>query len=420
MAHLLLLDLSNLARYVAGTGRDCQMTSLRYGTSLKLLAIAGALVGAPTFAQAASEPCIGASLPITGPTAWAAESISMGAETAIAEINAAGGVLGKELRFTTYDDAGQPPRGVDNARRIAESDNCVAMFGGWHSGVALAVVEPVHEAEMPYIAVISAGTRITENDRDPNFVFRVSMFDRWQALALVRKSKDLSESGKIGVMYEDTGWGQGAVPDLEASAEAEGAEIVGFESFKWEDREMTAQLIRLRDAGADTIILYSRDLEANQILRSMERIDYRPRVVSAWGNTGTLGELAGPLADGMIVLQTFSWVGELEPRQQALLDSIMERYNLGSPEDIRHGSGAANTYDAVYILAEAIRIAGSFDRTAVREALYKVELEGIVQAYSPAFTPERHNAILPENYRWTAWHEGRILPLEQTPYFAAN
>jgi len=400
------------------------MVSLRFGTALARLALVGAitggLFGAATHAHAASESCIGASLPITGPTAWAAESIRMGAETAIAEINAAGGVLGQELSFVTYDDAGQPPRGVDNARRIAESDNCIAMFGGWHSGVALAVVEPVHEAEMPYIAVISAGSRITENDRDPNFVFRVSMFDQWQALALVRKSQEVSESGKIGVMYEDTGWGQGAVPDLEASATSEGAEIVGYESFKWEDRDMTAQLIRLRDSGADTVILYSRDLEANQILRSMERIDYRPRVVSAWGNTGTLGELAGPLADGMIVLQTFSWMGDLEPRQQALLESIMERYDLGSPEEIRHGSGAANTYDAVYILAEAIRIAGGFDRKAVREALYQVEFDGMVQAYAPAFTPERHNAILPENYRWTAWHEGRILPVEQTPYGASN
>ena len=383
------------------------------------LAIGGMLVLAPATLDAA-EACIGASLPITGPTAWAAESIRMGAETAIDEINANGGVLGQELRFIQYDDAGQPPRGVDNARRIAESDNCIAMLGGWHSGVALAVVEPVHESGMPYVAVISAGTRITENDRDPNYVFRVSMFDRWQALALVRKSQEISESGAIGVMYEDTGWGQGAVPDLEESAAAEGADIVGMESFKWEDRDMTAQLIRLRDAGADAIILYSRDLEANQILRSMERIDYRPTVVSAWGNTGTLGELAGELADGMIVLQTFSWMGELEPRQQALLDSMLERYGLGEPEDIRHGSGAANTYDAIYILAQAIEAAGEFDRSAVREALYDVSFDGIVQNYDPAFTPERHNAILPENYRWTAWHEGRILPIEQTPYDTAS
>lgn len=371
------------------------------------------IVAAPAHSAA---PCIGASLPITGPTAWAAESIRMGGEIAIAEINEAGGVLGQQLRFVQYDDGGQPPRGVDNARRIAEADNCIAMFGGWHSGVALAVVEPVHDSGIPYIAVISAGTKITENGRDPNFMFRVSMFDRWQALALVRMSKGITESGKIGVMYEDTGWGQGAVPDLQASASAEGIELAGMESFKWEDRDMTAQLMRLRSAGADTIILYSRDLEANQILRSMQRINYQPTIVSAWGNTGTLGELAGNLADGMIVLQTFSWAGGLEDKQQAVLDKIMSNYGLSSSAEIRHGSGAANTYDAVYILAEAIRIAGEFDRTKVREALYEVSHEGIVQNYAPAFTPDRHNAILPENYRWTAWHEGKILPIEQTPY----
>jgi branched-chain amino acid transport system substrate-binding protein len=381
---------------------------------------AAAVAASATAALAQSKPCIGASLPMTGPTAWAAESIKMGVETAMAEINAKGGVLGQQLRFVQYDDAGQPPRGVDNARRIAESDGCIAIFGGWHSGVALAMVEPIHEAEIPYIAVISAGTRITENDRKPNYMFRVSMFDRWQALALARMSQRVSSSKKIGVLYEDTGWGQGAVPDLKASAEAEKVSIVGYEVFKWDDRDMTAQLIRLRDAGVDTIILYSRDLEANQILRSMERIGYKAKIVSAWGNTGTLGELAGPLANGMIVLQTFSWMGDLKPRQKALLDSMMARYNLKTPEDIRHGSGAANSYDATHILAEAIKAAGGFDRKKVREALYNVRYDGIVQNYAPAFAPDRQNAILPENYQWTAWHNGKILPIAQTPYAPAN
>ena len=217
-------------------------------------------------------------------------------------------------------------------------------------------------------------------------------------------------------MYEDTGWGQGAVPDLNQSATAEGAKIGGMESFKWDDRDMTAQLIRLRDAKVDTIILYSRDLEANQILRSMQRLNYKATIVSAWGNTGTLGELAGPLANGMLVLQTFTWTGALQPKQQVVLDSMMKAYKLKSPEDIRHGSGAANAYDATYILAEAIKIAGSFDRIKVRDALYKVNQEGIVQKYAPAFTPNRHNAILPENYKWTAWHNGKLMPAEQTPY----
>jgi branched-chain amino acid transport system substrate-binding protein len=109
-------------------------------------------------------------------------------------------------------------------------------------------------------------------------------------------------------------------------------------------------------------------------------------------------------------------MGDLVPKQKAVLDSMVKTYKLKSPEEIRHGSGAANAYDATYILAEAIKIAGSYDRKKVREALYKVNHQGIVQNYAPAFAPNRHNAILPENYKWTAWHNGKILPIEQTPY----
>ena len=117
---------------------------MSYGSSLKTCVISFvtviSLAAALPVAAQTRNPCIGASLPMTGPTAWAAESIRLGAEIAIEEINAAGGVLGQQLSFKMYDDAGQPPRGVDNARRIAEQDNCIAMFGGWHSGVALAFV----------------------------------------------------------------------------------------------------------------------------------------------------------------------------------------------------------------------------------------------------------------------------------------
>lgn len=116
-----------------------------------LIGAAGLSLALGTASVQAAKPCVGASLPITGPTAWAADSIRMGVEVAMAEINAKGGVLGQRLNFVAYDDAGQPPRGVDNARRIAESDDCIAMFGGWHSGVALAVVEPVHDAQIPIL-----------------------------------------------------------------------------------------------------------------------------------------------------------------------------------------------------------------------------------------------------------------------------
>ena len=116
-------------------------------------------------------------------------------------------------------------------------------------------------------------------------------------------------------------------------------------------------------------------------------------------------------------MQTYSWMGDLEPKAQELYVRMQDRFGIESQEEIRMGSGVANAYDAVHIIAGAIEIAGSFDRAKVYEALFDVQHEGLVANYSPAFerTEERHDAILPEAYKLTAWYDGKLLPLDQTP-----
>src|SRR5215210_8568370 len=99
----------------------------------------------PLQASADQQPCIGNSGPVTGPAAFGGQAIKMGAEIAIDELNEKGGVLGQKLRFIQYDDAGAPPRGVDNTRRVALADKCIAILGAYHSTVTLAQAQPVNE-----------------------------------------------------------------------------------------------------------------------------------------------------------------------------------------------------------------------------------------------------------------------------------
>jgi len=372
---------------------------------------------AATAASAQQEPCIGNSGPVTGPAAFGGKAIKMGAELAIEEINASGGVLGKQLKFTQYDDAGAPPRGVDNVRRIGLSDNCIAMIGGYHSTVALAQRDPIHEIKMPYVGVIAANTKVIENGRDPNYMFRVSAKDRWVTKFLVTEAMERSANNKIGIMYENTGWGKGAYPDLQAALGENSLKEVGAETFNWKDTDMTPQLIRLRDAGAETLIMWGLDREGNQILRSLQKIGWKPVVIGAWGFAGNLGELAGDLANCTLIMQTYSWMGELSPKAQELYGKMQSKYGIKSQEDIRMGSGVANAYDAVYIIAKAIEKAGSFDRAKVYDAMFSVSHEGLVTKYDPAFerTEERHDAILPAAYKLTAWYKGKLLPMSQTP-----
>lgn len=383
--------------------------------------VSTALLAGPALAQ--QEPCIGNSGPLTGPAAFGGAAVKYGAEVAIDEINAKGGVLGKKLRFVQYDDAGAPPRGVDNTRRIAQSDKCIAILGGYHSTVGLAQVDPVNEIGIPYIGTIAANTKIIENGKNPNAMFRVSAKDKWVSHFLVEQAIKASKTGKIAFIYENTGWGQGAVPDIKSAMQAKGKELVAAETFNWNDQDMSAQVIRIKDAGADTLLIWGLDREGNQILRSLDKIGYKPTMIAAWGLAGNLGELAGPLANGVRVMQTFSWMGEMDAKTKAIWEKIQKKYGVKDPSELKMGSGTANAYDAVHILAKAIEIAGSYDWKKVREALYKVEHEGLVANYRPAFdasNPERQDAILPQYYRLTAWHNGKLLPLAQTPYGASQ
>ncbi|MGN5478484.1 hypothetical protein ACTMU2_20105 [Cupriavidus basilensis] len=102
---------------------------------------------------------------------------------------------------------------------------------------------------------------------------------------------------------------------------------------------MTAQLIRARDAGADAIVMFALDREGNQILRGMDKLKYKPVIASAWGLAGNLGELAGPLANGVLVFQTFSWMGKQDPKTAVVYQKIAEKYKLKSPADLKMGSG---------------------------------------------------------------------------------
>ena len=391
------------------------------GTTAGTLVLAAGL-GTTAHAQTA-EPCIGASWELTGALAHTGLQIRYAVEVALDEINAAGGILGQQVTLRAYDDQGEPARAVDNAYRIGEQDNCVVMLGGFRTPNAIALREPLDEMGLPWMGVISAGTRVIEHETgENNWMFRVSMKDRWVAPFLVEQALARAPEGRIGLLYEATGWGQGAIPDVDAAVAEAGVELLTSETFNIGDTDMTAQLSRMRDAGVEAVVFYGVDREADGILRSMQRIGYRPEIVSAWGIGGQLGNTSGALADGVLVAGTFSWWGELEPRAQQVLDAMKARFGLEGPQDLLLPSGTANAYDAIYIIAAALEIAGEFDREKLREAFFEVSHEGIVANFDPAFerTMERHDAITPDAYRLLAFHEGILLPLEQTPFDPAN
>jgi branched-chain amino acid transport system substrate-binding protein len=390
--------------------------ALRNG--IAAVAFAAVTMGAVPAAAQRAEPCIGASWELTGALAHMGRQIRYGVETALAEINASGGVLGQQLRLRVYDDAGEPPRAVDNAMRIGEQDNCIAMIGGARTPSAIALRQPLHDMGLPWIGVVSAGVRVLDHEGRANkWMFRVGLNDGLVAPFLVDNALKLAPTRKVAFMHEASAWGQGAAPVVQAAAKNAGLTFVGTETFNVGDTDMTAQLMRLRTAGAETIVYYGLDAETDALLRSMERLNYRPTLVSALGIGAQLSSTAGALANGVRVMGTFSFWGKLDDNAQRVLNTIKANYKeVTGPKDLLLHSGTASAYDVTHIIANAIKLAGSFDRAKMRDALYKVEHKGLITHYKPAFTPQNHDALRPEMYRLFAFHDGMVIPVEDSPY----
>lgn len=377
-----------------------------------------ALFGARNDALAAEPIKIGLVSALSGASAQSGEAIERGLQVAIDEINEAGGLLdGRSVELVRRDDESKPPKGLLAARELMFNEKVAAIFGGIDSPVSLAIVPLANQQKTPFIGVWAAATDITHNGADPNYVFRVSAVDALVDVKLLDYANRKLGAGKVGLMLINNPWGESNEHGLRDADEANDAvEIVGVEKFEAADVDMTAQLTRLRDAGAEAIIVVSIAPPAAQMMKSRERMGWDVPVVSHWGiSGGRFPELAGPTAGDAHFVQTYSFFGDQSPVGQGVLDRLMQKYPaIKGPEDVLAPVGTANAYDAMHILALAIRQANSTDGDAIRQALENLEApyDGLIKSYSKPFSAERHDALGAEDYIMVQYDGNKVVPVE--------
>jgi branched-chain amino acid transport system substrate-binding protein len=369
-------------------------------------------------AQAAEPIKIGHVAALSGASAQSGEAITRGLQVAIEEINEAGGLLGgRKLELIQRDDESKPPKGLIAARELIFNEKVAAIFGGIDTPVALAIVPLANQEKVPFISVWAAGTPITRNGADPNYVFRVSAVDVLVDEKLLDYANKKHGATKIGLMLINNPWGESNEKGLIAADEKNDAvEIVGVEKFESNDVDMVPQLTRLKDAGAEAIILVVNTPPGAQMMKSRERMGWKAPVVSHWGiSGGRFPELAGPTAGDAHFVQTYSFYGEQGPVGMRLLDKLTKKYpGIDGPEDIFSPVGTANAFDAMHLLARAIEQAGSTDGDAVRQALENLdgEYEGLIKTYVKPFSPENHDALGPDDYIMVHYDGDEIKPTE--------
>jgi branched-chain amino acid transport system substrate-binding protein len=385
------------------------LTSRR--TALKLLGGSAVASAFATTARAADPVKIGLSAAFSGPNAAAGQAMQRGADLAMAEINAAGGVLGRQLSLVIRDNEHKLDRGVAQTRELIEREGCAAILGSQGSFIGMAVIDTIHELKVPWFALSVGGVGIVEHNRQPNYMFRVATNDREVAKFLVNYGLDKVGSKKLAILNEDTGWGVPAIADLQTALKGRNLEPVSVDKMKVGDTDFTPQMLRAKNAEADTILTFANTVEVANALKAGNKMGYKPKVISAWAlANATFPSLASGMSDGVMVMQTFTFVENKRPQAEALFKRLSEKYtDVKDQMGVTFPSFLGNAYDATHMIALAIKKAQSTEGPKLQNALENLGVyDGLVKNYSNPFSSSNHEALGPNDYLMTAWKGTRL------------
>jgi branched-chain amino acid transport system substrate-binding protein len=363
-----------------------------------LLAAAGLAKAAP--GPAAGPVLLGLDAEFGLDNSTSAQAVELGMRVAMAEINAAGGVLGgRPLELVTRDHRSIAARGIRNIQELARIPNLLAVFGGRFSPVVIEELPTLKASQLLFMAPWSSADEIVDNGMRPNWVYRLSLRDSLAMPALLGAARKRGLR-RIGLLLTNTSWGRSnAVAAERALERLPGMQIVATSWYNWRDTSLVDNYRHLRKAGAEAIVLVANDDEAAVLVREVAALPREERVpiLSHWGVTG--GEFAvqaGPALQQVdfSVIQTFSFFHADPERVRRFLAGAAKVSNVRRIDDIKGPVGVAHAYDLTHILARAIALAGSADRRAVRDALERLEpYQGLIKRYAPPFTPGRHEAL---------------------------
>ncbi len=363
----------------------------------RFLAAAAALA-VSTLASAADPVRIGLSGPFTGGSSPMGVSMRDGIRLAVSEINARGGLLGRQIQLVERDDEAKNERGAQVAQELINKEKVVATIGIVNTGVALASQRFYQEAKIPVLTSVATGTLVTKQFLPPehadNYVFRFSAYDTLQASMIVDEAIVRRGFKKVAVLADSTNYGQLGREDLEKALAARGVTAVVVEKFNVKDVDMTPQLLKAKTAGAEAVLTYAIGPELAQIANGMVKLGWKVPMIGSWTlSMSNFIDNAGPNAEGARMPQTFIQEGNT-PKRKTFIGAYQKAYGVTR---IPSPVSAAQGYDSMQILAAGIQQAGSTDGPKIREALenLKAKVEGVITNYERPFTHDDHEAIDP-------------------------
>jgi branched-chain amino acid transport system substrate-binding protein len=330
-----------------------------------------ALIAAGLFAAAApaanAEVLIAVAGPMTGQYASFGEQFKRGAEMAVADINAAGGVNGEMLKLTIGDDACDPKQAVAVANKFA-SEGVAFVAGHFCSGSSIPASQVYEEEDILQISPGSTNPKLTEEGGDN--VFRVCGRDDQQGAVAGDYLADNFKGKKIAILHDKTAYGKGLADETRKQLKARGISEAMYEAYTAGEKDYSALVSKMKGAGIDVFYLGGYHTEAGLMIRQAREQGYGVQLVSGdalvtdeyWKITGDAGEGT---------LMTFS----PDPRKNPAAAPVVKKFRDGGYEPEGY---TLYTYGAIQAWAEAAKKAGSMDTGKVIEALRGNEFDTVL------------------------------------------
>ncbi len=368
-------------------------------TQLKFLALAAAvaLAAAPALAHSIK---IGFNVPLTGFAAADGNSAKVGAELAVEQVNAAGGINGHPLELVTYDDQASPKEAAPLAVKMITQDGVVAGISGSYSGATRAAATIFQENATPYISAYAVHPDIT---RAGDYVFRTSFIGEVEGRAGAKLIGDIMGKKRVVMITLNNDFGKSLAAGFRDKADDFGIEIVAEYEYSIKDREFGPIVSKVKADKPEAIYASGYFFTAGPLVRQLRAAGITAPVIGQEGyDSQKFIEIAGPDAEGVIITTSLDRDSD-NPITRAFLEGFEKK--AGYPADMV----GASTHTAVLVLADALKRAGAEDKKALRDAIATASIDASTGHISFNRLGEVKKDVQVQIVKGGAWHRYAVI-----------
>ncbi len=334
---------------------------------------------------ATKEVKMGTILPLSGSAAPLGKIGQQARDMAIEEINEAGGIKsldGAKIKMVYADSKGDPAVGVSEAERLITQEEVCLITGCYQSGVAMPSTEVAERYQIPYFVDVPSEDQITE--RGFKYIFRLAEKTSWRNLAQTEFVTEMSKKYNtpvktVGLIYENTAWGQGAVRAWEKYLPEAGLKIIMKEPYPTNSSDLTPVVLKAKQLNPDIIMMVSYVSDAALLTKTFAEHQVKP--LAFIGTSGgfadpTYYNLAGDASEYFFDISTCE-PDVNRPSSKEVNERFKAKYGYGMNAE------AVKAYAGMYVIADALERAGSTEPEKIREAFAATDInEGATQMYA--------------------------------------